>query len=209
MPIPPRRSNMRIGIDWGGTKIEAIALADDGSQLWRERIPTPQGDYEGSLGAAVDLIARLERETGQRGTIGVGLPGTIDARTGIVRNANSTWLNGKPVGRDLCAAFGRDIRWDNDANCLALSEATDGAGCGSRVLFAAILGTGCGGGIAVEGQVHAGSHGVAGEWGHNPLPWQSADEYPGEPCYCGRRGCLETWVSGPAFEREYARVAGR
>jgi fructokinase len=197
---------MRIGIDWGGTKIEAIALDDAGNERWRQRIATPRGDYDRSIRAAAALVEQLERETGTAGTIGVGIPGTIVPRTGLVKNANSTWLNGKPLQRDLSQAFGREIRCANDANCLALSEATDGAGSGKRIVFAAILGTGCGGGFAFDGHVHEGLHGVAGEWGHNPLPWPSDAETPGEPCYCGRRGCIETWLSGPSFEREYARA---
>ena len=165
---------MRIGIDWGGTKIEAVALADDGRQIWRERIPTPRDDYHGSLRVTVELIERLESETGKTGTVGIGIPGSIVPETQRVKNANSTWLIGKPFKRDLEVALGREIRWANDANCLALSEATDGAGTGKRVVFAAILGTGCGGGIAIDRRVHQGTHGVSGEWGHNPLPWQEA-----------------------------------
>jgi fructokinase len=199
---------MRIGIDWGGTKIEAVAMADDGRQMWRERVPTPREDYEGSLRVTVELVARLENETGKTGTVGIGIPGSVVPETQLVKNANSTWLIGKPFKRDLEVALGREIRWANDADCLALSEATDGAGAGKRVVFAAILGTGCGGGIAIDRRVHQGTHGVSGEWGHNPLPWQEAAEYPGELCYCGRQGCIETWLSGPSFEREYLRTSG-
>jgi fructokinase len=199
---------MRIGIDWGGTKIEGIALDREGNELWRQRISTPRGDYEGSIRAAAALIERVERDTGRTGTIGVGIPGTIVPATGLVKNANSTWLNGKPLQRDLSLAFGREVRCANDANCLALSEATDGAGAGRRVVFAAILGTGCGGGLAFDAHVPEGAHGVAGEWGHNPLPWQRAEEYPGPKCYCGRKGCIESWISGPSFEREYAQASG-
>lgn len=197
---------MRVGVDWGGTKIEAIALSDDGTMLWRERIPTPREDYAESVRRTVDLIARAERETGEPGTIGIGIPGVVVASTGLVKNANSTWLNGKPFKTDIEALLGREIRCANDANCLALSEAVDGAGAGKRVVFAAILGTGCGGGIAVAGAPHDGPHAIAGEWGHNPLPWQTPDEYPGPQCYCGRYGCIETWISGTSFERQYEQL---
>lgn len=197
---------MRVGVDWGGTKIEAIALSDDGTMLWRERIPTPREDYAASVRTTVDLIARAERETGERGTIGIGIPGVVVESTGLVKNANSTWLNGKPFKTDIEALLGRKIRCANDANCLALSEAVDGAGAGKRVVFAAILGTGCGGGIAIGGAPHDGRNGIAGEWGHNPLPWQTRDEYPGPQCYCGRHGCIETWISGSAFERQYEQL---
>ena len=197
-----------IGIDWGGTKIEALAMAADGRELCRRRIPTPRHDYEGSIRAAAELVACLEQEAGRTGPIGVGIPGMIDRGTGLVRNANSTWLNGRPLEEDLAAAIGRPVRCVNDANCLALSEAIDGAGAGKPVVFAAILGTGCGAGIALHGRVHGGRNGLAGEWGHNPLPWMSADEYPGDLCYCGQRGCIETWLSGPAMEQDYQRVVG-
>ena len=199
---------MRIGIDWGGTKIEAIALADDSTERWRQRVATPREDYHGCIQAAADLVARLEGELESSGTVGVGTPGTIIPQTGLVKNANSTWLNGKPLKADLEKALNREIRITNDANCLALSEATDGAGAGKHLVFAAILGTGCGGGIAIDGVVREGSHGVAGEWGHNPLPWQTADEYPGAECYCGRRGCIESWISGTSFERQYHDMSG-
>ncbi|HZY98184.1 MAG TPA: ROK family protein [Candidatus Baltobacteraceae bacterium] len=200
---------MRIGVDWGGTKIEAIVLSDDGATLWRQRVPTPRDDYTASVSATVDLIRRAETETGSPGTIGIGIPGVIAQSTGLVKNANSTWLIGKPFKADIESRLGREIRCANDANCLALSEATDGAGAGKRVVFAVILGTGCGGGIAIDGAIHEGPHAVAGEWGHNPLPWQTADEYPGPQCYCGRRGCIETWISGTSFERQYAELTGQ
>ncbi len=155
-----------------------------------------------------DLVARLEREIGRTGTVGVAIPGSISAITGFVKNSNSTWLNGKPLDRDLAQALGREVRCVNDANCLAVSEATDGAAAGAAVVFAAILGTGCGSGIAVHGRVHSGPNGVAGEWGHNPLPWPIADELPGPACYCGKHGCLETWISGSGLENDYERTTG-
>jgi len=198
-------SPVRIGIDWGGTKIEALAMDSKGRELVRRRIATPRGDYEGSVREAVALVAAIEAEVGPTGAIGVGIPGMVAPDTGLVRNANSTWLNGRPLERDLARAFGREVRCVNDANCLALSEAIDGAAAGQRVVFAAILGTGCGAGIAIGGQMHAGINGVAGEWGHNPLPWQRPEEYPGDACYCGQRGCIERWLSGPALEEDYRR----
>ena len=199
---------MRIGIDLGGTKIEGIALADDGRELGRHRVPTPRDDYEGTLQAMVDLCARLEGQAGRRGSVGVGIPGTISSRTGGVKNANSVWLNGRPLDRDLSRALGRPVRVANDANCLAVSEASDGAAAGEAVVFAAILGTGTGAGVALGGRVHAGRNGVGGEWGHNPLPWATPEEFPGPECYCGKRGCLETWVSGTGFENDHARHTG-
>jgi fructokinase len=196
---------VRIGIDWGGTKIEALAMTPDGRELVRRRISTPRGDYEGSIREAVALVAAIEGEVGFTGPIGVGIPGMVVPDTGLVRNANSTWLNGRPLERDLALALGREVRCVNDANCLALSEAIDGAAAGQPVVFAVILGTGCGAGIAIGGQVHSGINGVAGEWGHNPLPWQRPEEYPGDACYCGQRGCIERWLSGPALEEDYRR----
>lgn len=201
-------AGVRIGIDWGGSKIEALAMDADGRELRRLRIPTPRHDYEGSIRAAVELVASIERDVGPTGPIGVGIPGSIVPATGLVKNANSTWLNGRPLERDLSAALGRPVRCVNDANCLAVSEAADGAAAGHAVVFAAILGTGCGAGIALHAQMHSGPNGLAGEWGHNPLPWQRPDEYPGEPCYCGQRGCIELWISGPALEEDYRRASG-
>lgn len=198
-------SSVRIGIDWGGTKIEALAMDSEGRELVRRRISTPRGDYEGSIREAVALVIAIETEVGRTGPIGVGIPGMVVPDTGLVRNANSTWLNGRPLERDLARAFGREVRCVNDANCLALSEAIDGAAAGKRVVFAAILGTGCGAGIAISGEMHSGINGVAGEWGHNSLPWQRPEEYPGEACYCGQRGCIEGWLSGPALEEDYRR----
>ncbi|MGH8910525.1 MAG: ROK family protein [Egibacteraceae bacterium] len=199
---------MRIGIDLGGTKIEGIGLADDGRQLARTRIPTPR-DYDGCLRAIAGVVEWIERETGRAGTVGVGMPGALSPLTGLVKNANSVWLIGRPFDRDLAAVLGRQVCCANDANCLALSEAVDGAGAGARVVFAAILGTGTGAGIAIGGGVHAGRNGLGGEWGHNPLPWPAPDEQPGPDCYCGRQGCLETWISGTGLQLDHSRVTGR
>ena len=200
---------MRIGIDLGGTKIEALALDDAGLEIVRHRVASPQHDYDATLAALVGLVNKLERETGQRGSVGAGIPGSLRAATGLVKNANSTWLNGRPLQQDLSAALGREVRVANDANCLAVSEATDGAGTGKAVVFGVILGTGCGGGVAFDGQVHAGPNGVGGEWGHNPLPWAEDHERPGPSCYCGKHGCMEQWVSGPAIARDFQAATGR
>jgi fructokinase len=194
---------MRIGIDLGGTKIEGVALGVDGAELARRRVATPR-DYDGTLAALADIVATLERDAGARGTVGVGIPGTIVAATGLVKNANSTWLNGRPLGRDLEARLGRLVRVMNDANCFALSEAADGAAAGADVVFGVILGTGVGGGVVVGGRCLVGPNQIAGEWGHNPLPWPAPDERPGPPCYCGRSGCIETFLSGPGLERDHA-----
>jgi len=199
---------VRIGIDLGGTKIEAIALSPTGEEIARRRIATPR-DYAASLEAITTLVRELEQTAGGNGTVGVGIPGTVVPRTGLVKNANSTWLNGQPLGRDLEHRLGRPVRLMNDANCFALSEATDGAGAGARVIFGVILGTGVGGGIVAGGRVLTGANLIAGEWGHNPLPWSSDTEQPGPPCYCGKRGCIETWLSGPGFERDHAQLTGR
>lgn len=194
---------IRIGVDYGGTKIEAAALDADGRFLSRVRAPNPRG-YESSIEAITDLVAQVEAEAGVRAErVGVGIPGSVSPRTGLIRNANSIWLNGKAFGADLETRLARPVRLANDANCLAVSEATDGAGAGEQIVFAAILGTGCGAGLAIGGRPVEGRNGVAGEWGHMPLPWVSADEHPGPDCWCGRRGCLEQWVSGPAFERDH------
>ena len=198
--------SLRIGVDLGGTKIEFVALARDGSELYRHRIPTPRFEYDGTVRALADGVEEMEKQLGRTATVGVGIPGTISTRTGLVKNANSTWLNGKPFDKDLSRALGREVRCANDANCLAVSEATDGAGAGRHVVFAVILGTGCGGGIAVDGGVHSGSNGIAGEWGHNTLPWMRAEEFPGPPCYCGKNGCVETWISGTGLEKDFERA---
>lgn len=199
---------MRIGIDMGGTKIEGLAIGGEGDVLARQRVPTPRGSYGETVRAIAGLVEGFERDLGRRGTVGVGIPGTISRAAGVVKNANSTWLNGRPLHHDLGAALGRPVRLANDANCFALSEATDGAAAGARVVFGVILGTGTGGGIVVDGRVLAGPNGVAGEWGHNPLPWPQDDERPGAACYCGRRGCIETFLSGPGLARDYADRTG-
>jgi fructokinase len=201
-------SGMRIGIDLGGTKIEGIALADDGRALQRRRIPAPRGSYDDSVRAIAGLVATLEVETGARGTVGVGIPGAISPATGLVKNANSTWLIGQPLSADLSRALDRPVRLANDANCFALSEATDGAAAGARVVFGVIIGTGTGGGVVVDGRVLAGANAIAGEWGHNPLPAPRDDERPGPACYCGRSGCIETFLSGPGVSRDYAASGG-
>lgn len=198
---------MRIGIDLGGTKIEAIALSPAGEEIARRRVATPR-DYAASLDAIAALVQELEGVPDEA-TVGVGIPGTVVPRTGLVKNANSTWLNGRPLGRDLEQRLGRPVRLMNDANCFALSEATDGAAAGAHVVFGVILGTGVGGGIVVDGRCLSGANLIAGEWGHNPLPWLTDAERPGPPCYCGRRGCIETWLSGPGFERDHAEQTGR
>jgi fructokinase len=200
---------MRIGIDLGGTKIEALALDNQGVELTRRRIDTPRDDYDATIMAMVGLVRGLEQETGRTGTVGAGIPGSISRITGLVKNSNSTWLNGRPLDRDLSSALGREARIANDANCFAVSEATDGAAAGRHVVFGVILGTGCGGGVAIGGRVHAGPNGVAGEWGHNPLPWPRPEEYPGPACYCGKRGCMEMWVSGTGIALDYKTVTGK
>ena len=200
----------RIGIDLGGTKTEGILLDRQGNQLARHRVPTPKGDYDGTVATIRDLVARLEGEipVGHKATVGLGIPGAISPATGLVKNANSTWLIGRDFTRDLIQALGRPVRIENDANCLAVSEATDGAGAGCGVVFAAILGTGCGAGIVVHGRVLGGRNAIAGEWGHNPLPWPTDAERPGPACYCGRHGCLETFVSGPAVTADHLAATG-
>ena len=192
----------RIGIDLGGTKIEIIVLAPDGSEALRHRVPTPPGGYPATLQAIAQLVRDTEAKLGITGTVGIGIPGVISPATGLVKNANSITLNGHTFDQDIGALLDREVRVENDANCFALSEAADGAGAGHRLVFGVILGTGVGGGIAVDGRVHRGPHGVAGEWGHNPLPWPLPDEYPGPHCWCGLHGCLETFVAGPALARD-------
>ena len=192
----------RIGIDLGGTKIEIAVLAPDGSEAFRHRIATPHADYHATLDAIAALVRETEVKLGVTATVGIGIPGVISPATGRVKNANSTTLNGHTFDADIARKLGREVRVENDANCFTLSEASDGAGTGYRLVFGIILGTGCGGGIAVDGRVHRGPHGVAGEWGHNPLPWPTPDEYPGPACWCGQRGCLETFVAGPGLARD-------
>jgi fructokinase len=189
---------IRIGVDLGGTKIEVIALDANGRELLRRRVPTPSGDYVATVAAILDLVAGAESELGERGTVGIGTPGAVSAKTGRLKNSNSQHLLDRPLRSDLERGLARDIRMTNDANCLALSEATDGAACDARFVFAVILGTGVGGGIAIDRQVHDGPNAIAGEWGHLPLPWRNADELPGPTCYCGKLGCIETFLSGPA-----------
>jgi fructokinase len=196
---------MLIGIDWGGTKIEGIAITDEGREIVRLREKTPRHDYHGCIQVIVKLVSRMEQETGQRCPVGIGIPGSLEPKSRLGKGASSTWLLGRPVERDLRAALGREIRVENDADCLAASESVDGAGAGFHVVFAVILGSGAGAGIAIGGRAHHGPNNSAGEWGHNPLPLPDLTEIPGEPCYCGKRGCLETWVSGRAFEADYAR----
>jgi fructokinase len=202
---------MRIGIDLGGTKIEGVALDDRDQVRARCRVPTPRGDYAGTIEAIVGLVDRLEGASGaasKSATVGLGIPGTVSAASGLIKNANSVWLNGRPFDRDLRAALRRDVRLSNDANCFALSEATDGAASGAPVVFGVIIGTGTGGGIVIDRRVIEGRNGVGGEWGHNPLPWPSADESPGALCYCGRRGCIETFLSGPGLSADFERATG-
>jgi fructokinase len=199
----------RIGIDLGGTKIEGIALGEDGTELLRERVPTPRHDYAATIARMAGLVTRFETTLGIRASVGVGMPGAISPATGLVKNANSTWLNGQPFAEDVQRALRREVRFANDANCLALSEATDGAAAGSPVVFAIILGTGVGGGLVVHGHVVQGANAIGGEWGHNALPWPEDDERPGPSCYCGRRGCIETWLSGPGMAQDLERRTGR
>lgn len=189
---------MRIGVDLGGTKIEVAALAPDGTVRLRQRIPTPP-DYTGVIGAITTLVTQAEAQLGARGSVGVGIPGSLSPATGLVRGANSTWLNGGRLAADLAVALRREVRLSNDANCLALSEAADGAGAGASGVFAAILGTGVGAGIVLGGRLLEGFNRIGGEWGHNPLPWMTPEEHPGPPCWCGQRGCIETFLCGPAL----------
>ncbi|MBV8442271.1 MAG: ROK family protein, partial [Hyphomicrobiales bacterium] len=200
---------MRIGVDLGGTKIEAIALDDVGAILFRQRVATPKGDYERTLDAVVNLVHTAEQQLRQPGTVGVASPGAISKTTGTLRNSNSTILNGRPLDRDLFQRLGRPIRLENDANCFALSEAIDGAGAGSKVVFGVILGTGVGAGVAVDGRPLVGRNKITGEWGHNPLPWNRDDERPGASCFCGKDGCIETFLCGDGLAREYFARSGR
>jgi fructokinase len=200
---------MRIGVDLGGTKIEAIALDEAGRTLARVRRPTPREDYDATLDAIASLVREIERSAGATGTVGIGMPGALSRSTGRVKNANSTWLNGRPLSEDLERRLGRRLRLANDANCFALSEAVDGAGAGAGAVFGVIVGTGTGGGVVVGGRLWTGPNSVAGEWGHNPLPWPRDDERPGPACYCGRFGCIETFLSGPALARDYREAAAQ
>lgn len=199
---------MRLGVDLGGTKTEIIALDPGGGERLRRRIPTVR-DYAGTVAAIRDLVTGVEKELGESGTVGIAIPGNVSRHTGLIKNANSLWLNGKPFPRDLEAALGRAVRLANDANCFALSEASDGAGAGQGVVFGVILGTGCGGGVVIDGKVLEGAHGIGGEWGHNPLPGMTVAEWEETaPCYCGQTGCIEQWLAGPAFAADFHRHAG-
>lgn len=202
---------MRIGIDLGGTKIEVIALSELGLELFRKRVDTPRFDYQQTLLAIAGLVNDAEITTGEKGSVGIGIPGTLSPVTGRVKNANSVWLNGQPFDADLRELLKREVRIANDANCLAVSEAVDGAGAGFPVVFAVIIGTGCGAGIALNAEVHSGGNGVAGEWGHNPLPWQNESDrqFKGmTDCYCGKPGCTELFISGTGFMADYAALSG-
>jgi fructokinase len=198
---------MRIGIDLGGTKIEIVALDEEGRERFRRRVATPREDYDATLSAVADLVTEAEKNVG-RSTIGIGTPGAISPATGLMKNANSTWLIGRPLGEDIARLLGRDVRIANDANCFALSEAVDGAAAGVSVVFGVILGTGTGGAIVVDREVIVGANAIGGEWGHNPLPWPETAEWPGPPCYCGRTGCIETFLSGPGMSRDHREVTG-
>jgi len=199
---------IRLGLDLGGTKTEALALDDQGNVLQRRRVSSPQHDYEATLACIVDLVRGTEAQVGTLASIGIATPGAISPATGLLRNSNSTWLNGRPLLDDLVERLGRPVHIENDANCFALSEAVDGAGAGRRVVFGVILGTGVGAGIAVDGTVLTGPNRIAGEWGHNPLPWADEAERPGPPCYCGQRGCIETFLSGPGLSRDHRSATG-
>jgi fructokinase len=198
---------IRIGVDFGGTKIEAAALDVEGRIVARVRKPNP-GGYDSAVETVAEVVEEVERQAGASGSIGLGIPGSLSSLDGTVRNANSTWMNGRPFKQDVEARLGRPVRVANDANCMALSEACDGAGAGAGVVFAAILGTGCGGGVVVDGRIIEGRNGIGGEWGHTPLPWLNEAEWPGRRCWCGRMNCLEQWISGVAFCRSFADLTG-
>ena len=199
---------MRIGVDLGGTKIEGLALSAEGAVAARRRVPTPRDDYTATLEAVARLVLELEHEAGGPGTVGIGMPGAISPATGRVKNANSVWLNDRTLAEDLRRLLPRPLRLANDANCFALSEASDGAAAGARAVFGVIVGTGVGGGLVIDGKVWTGPNAIAGEWGHNPLPWPEASEWPGPPCYCGRTGCIETFLSGPGLARDHREAGG-
>jgi len=199
---------LRIGVDLGGTKIEGAAVAPEGEITARRRVPTPRDDYDATIAAVAVLVADLEGHLGHPTTVGVGMPGTISPASGLVKNANSVWLNGRPLDRDLREHLRHDVRLANDANCFALSEARGGAAAGAGIVFGVIVGTGTGGGIVVNGRVLTGRNAIGGEWGHNPLPWPRPDELPGAPCYCGLRGCIETFLSGPGLARDHREATG-
>lgn len=197
---------VKIGIDLGGTKIEIVALGEDNHELFRRRVATPQGDYWAIISAIAELVKTTERKLGERGSVGIGTPGSISLATGLLRNSNSTCLNGQPLLEDFQRILNRPLRMDNDANCFVLSEAIDGAASGKEVAFGVIIGTGTGGGIIVGRKVIKGANSIAGEWGHNPLPWPRDDELPGPDCYCGKKGCIETFLSGPGISNDHQRV---
>jgi fructokinase len=199
---------LALGIDLGGTKIEIIALDPSGGVLLRRRRESPRGDYQQTLDAVAALVAETEAKLGARGTVGFGTPGAISPATGLMKNSNSTWLNGRPLDRDLAETLARPIAIANDADCFALSEATDGAAAGAASVFGVIIGTGTGGGLVIHGRLLAGPNAIAGEWGHNPLPWPRPEELPGPSCYCGLQGCLETWISGPGLARDHRQHTG-
>ena len=199
---------MRFGLDLGGTKMEAVLLDDTGEIVWRERRPTPAEDYQAIIETIAALVAQAAIETAQEMTVGIGMPGSLSPKTGLVRNSNTQCLNGQAIKQDLESAMAREVRLANDANCFALSEATDGAGAGAQSVFGVIIGTGCGGGLVFDGKLQNGANGIGGEWGHNPLAAPTADELPGPPCYCGRHGCNEVWISGSGFARDHEAIAG-
>jgi fructokinase len=202
------QNGLRIGLDVGGSKIEGILMSPGATELARYRVATPRNDYAATIAAIVDLTGRLKKGITGGARIGIAVPGSISPLTGLMQNANSTWLNARPFDRDLAVALATPVRLANDANCFALSEAIDGAAENARIVFGIILGTGCGGGLVVNGRLLDGPRGIGGEWGHNPLPWTTTEEYPGPHCWCGRKGCLETWVSGPGMAADHARVTG-
>ena len=199
---------MRFGLDLGGTKMEAVLLDDTGEIVWRERRPTPAEDYQAIIETIAALVAQAANETAQEMTVGIGMPGSLSPKTGLARNSNTQCLNGQAIKQDLESAMAREVRLANDANCFALSEATDGAGAGAQSVFGVIIGTGCGGGLVFDGKLQNGANGIGGEWGHNPLAAPTADELPGPPCYCGRHGCNEVWISGSGFARDHEAIAG-
>lgn len=207
---PSRAGQLRLGIDLGGTKIEGALFAPGDEVLARDRVATPRNDYDATLGAIAEIVSSLETLFATSGvpSIGVAIPGSISSSSGFVQNANSTWLNGKPFDRDLARLLGRPVKVANDANCFVLSEAADGAGAGAHSVFGVILGTGCGGGLILDGRLVNGRQGIGGEWGHNPLPWAEPEEHPGPACWCGRLGCMETWVSGPALSADHQAAGG-
>jgi fructokinase len=199
---------MRIGIELNGTTVEAVGLADDGTVVVRRRVATPRDDYDGTIVALVALVSEIEARTGERCTVGVGTAGALSSASGLMKNSSSVWLNHRPLAQDLECAIARPVRLANDASCFALSEATDGAAAGAEIVFGLILGAGIGGGIVVRGRPLGGPNAVAGEWGHTPMPWPEAGEWPGPACYCGRTGCIELYLSGPGLAREFEEAGG-